>query len=102
MGAKTQVLVSVDLFPGIIQVDNALGRCGYPNWSFQRVRDSMDKKKKEGGAKKTKEDSDRYTKTTVTIPYVQTGFGSPEPGVLLSWCSNSHEASDTQEDAGTP
>ena len=31
----------------------------------------MDKKKQEGGAKKKKEDSDRDTKTTVTIPYAK-------------------------------
>ena len=69
----------------IIHVDKALGRCGYPKWSFRRVRESMDKKKQEGRAsKKKKEEDDRDTKTAVTIPYVK--------GVLesLSWVFRHH------------
>ena len=62
----------------ITHVEKALKRCRYPKWSFWRVRESVDKKKPEGGArtKKTKE-GDRDTKTTVIIPYVKGVFGSP-------------------------
>ena len=63
----------------IMHVEKALKRCGYPKWSFQRVRESMDKKKQEGGARKKKKDEGgRDTKTTVTIPYFkQKGLRSP-------------------------
>ena len=55
----------------IIHVDKALVRCGDPKWSFKRVMASLDKKKQEEGSKMKKEDSDRDTKTTVTIPYAK-------------------------------
>ena len=56
----------------VIHVDEALGRCGYPKWSFRRVRESMDKRQQEGGARtKKKEDGNRDSKTTVTIPYIK-------------------------------
>ena len=55
----------------VIQVNKALGMCGYLKWSFRRARESMDKRKQEELTKKKKEDSDRNTKTTVTIPYVK-------------------------------
>ena len=56
----------------IIHVDKALKRCRYPNWFFRRVRESMDKKKQEGYARKIKkEEGDKDTKPTVTIPYVK-------------------------------
>ena len=53
----------------ITYVERVLGRRGYNQWLFRRVRKSMAKRKQEGLAKKKKEDSDRVTKTTVTIPY---------------------------------
>ena len=40
-------------------------------WSFQRVRDSTDNRKKEGADKNKKEDSDRVTKMAVTVLYIQ-------------------------------
>ena len=67
----------------IIYVDKAMGRHEYPKWSFRRVKESMDKRKQEGGMKKKtktkkkktkkkqKDVSDRDTKTTVTIPYIK-------------------------------
>ena len=61
-----------DVAAEIIHVDKVLGRCGYPKWSFRRVRESIEKKKQEARArKKKKEECDRDTKTTVTIPYIK-------------------------------
>ena len=71
------VTEEVDAAEEIIHVDKALERCGYPKWSFRRVRESIDKKKQERGArKKKKEEGDRDTKTTVTIPYVKGVLGA--------------------------
>ena len=55
----------------IIHVEMALSRCGYLKWSFKRVRESMAKKKQEGGTRKKKEEHDFDPQTTVTIPYVK-------------------------------
>ena len=41
-----------DAVTEITHVEKALKRCGYPKWSFQRVMESMDKKKQEGSARK--------------------------------------------------
>ena len=87
----------------IIHLDKVLGRCGYAKWSFKRVRDCMGGRKQEGGSKKkTKEETDRDTKTTSDHSLRQRSFGSPEPDVLPSRCNNSCEVSfDPQEDVGT-
>ena len=70
------VTEEVDAVAEITHVDKALERCWYPTWSFRRVRDSMDKKKHDCEARKKKEEDDRDTQTTVTIPCVK-GFWKP-------------------------
>ena len=74
-----------DMVSQIIHVDKALCRYSYTNRPFTIVRDSMDKQKQEGGAKKKRknEDSDIYTKTS-HHSICQRRFKSPELGVPLS------------------
>ena len=51
-------------------VNNALKTCGYPSWSFKRVKDSRDCQKDKKKERKDKRDNtDRPIQ--VTMPYVQ-------------------------------
>ena len=50
------------------KIKEALSRCGYPSWSFKRVKQQMDNKVKK---KSTKKEVDTKTKGLVVIPYVE-------------------------------
>ena len=60
----------------ICHINNALRRCGHPDWSFKEVRKRMDSRntkqqKEENKRKKQKEDNGGQDKIMVTIPYVR-------------------------------
>ena len=50
---------------------DALTQCGYPDWSFNKVKEARQQKKDNPKPKKPKRDSTNKTRTTVTIPYVK-------------------------------
>ena len=50
------VTEEADAAAEIIHVEKALKRCGYPKWSFRKVRESMDKKRQQGGTRKKKKE----------------------------------------------
>ena len=55
----------------INHVNSALGACGYPSWSFKRMREQMDQREQENNMNISKMDSkDKSTKIRVILPYV--------------------------------
>ncbi|XP_072025387.1 uncharacterized protein [Amphiura filiformis] len=50
------------------KIKQALGRCGYPGWTFKQVKEKMVKKQSKAN---TKKDSKNQTKGLVVIPYVE-------------------------------
>ena len=69
----------------IDNVNRDLGACGYPSWSFKRVREKMDKQEQKNNRKTSKmESKGKSTKTRVTLPYIR---GVSE---ALSWVFHRH------------
>ena len=52
-----------------LKIKSALRLCGYPNWSFQKVKDQIDNKKPKMTVKK--KDLDLKSRGSVVIPYVK-------------------------------
>ena len=66
------VTEEADVTLEIVYVKYALGSCGYPSWSFKRVREQLDQQEMKNNLKINKKDSkDKSTKTRVTLPYVK-------------------------------
>ena len=65
------VTEEADAVEEIDHVNHALEVCGYPSWSFKRVRKQMDLHEQKDSRKSAKKDKDKCSKIRVTLPYVR-------------------------------
>ena len=83
-------------------IRKALSRCGYPNWTIDRVKDQM-KTKAKNTATKSKKDSDSKSKGLVIIPYVAGVSEKVSRGFQKAQHKHSHETTYyNQKNAYTP
>ena len=67
-------------------IQEALSRCGYPEWTMKRVKLDMEVQKEKAKKKKKPKPKSVDHKTSVAIPYVE-GFRRLWPGCIKGMAS---------------